>query len=45
MLKALNEELDPEELVEHYQVLSEKYLSEAKEFLGKEDFVQASEKL
>ena len=31
--------------VEHYQALSEKYLAEAKEFLGKGDTVQASEKL
>lgn len=42
--KSLNEELDPEELVEHYQSLSEKYLTEAKEFLNKGDLVQASEK-
>ncbi|RJS70242.1 hypothetical protein CW714_07620 [Methanophagales archaeon] len=41
--KSLNEELDPEDLVEHYQALSEKYLEEAKEFL-KKDLVQASEK-
>lgn len=33
--KDLNQELDPEDLVEHYQALSEKYLAEAKEFLGK----------
>ena len=45
LLKALNEELDPEDLGEHYQALSEKYLAEAKEFLGKGDTVQASEKL
>jgi hypothetical protein len=30
---------------EHYQTLSEKYLAEAREFLGKGDLVQASEKL
>jgi hypothetical protein len=30
---------------EHYQALSEKYLAEAREFLGKGDLVQASEKL
>ncbi len=42
--KSLNEELDPEELVEHYQSLSEKYLTEAKEFLSKGDLVHASEK-
>lgn len=41
----LGEKLDPEELVEHYQTLSEKYLAEAKEFLSKGDLVQASEKL
>ena len=39
----LNEELDPEDLVEHYRTLSEKYLAEAKEFLSKEDLVQTSE--
>lgn len=43
--KSLNEELDPEEFVEHYQSLSEKYLREAKELLQKGDLVQASEKL
>jgi len=42
--KSLNEELDPEDLVEHYQALSEKYLEEAKELLKKRDLVQASEK-
>jgi len=41
--KSLNEELDPEDLVEHYQALSEKYFEEAKELL-KRDLVQASEK-
>lgn len=41
----LNEELDPEDLAEHYQSLSEKYLGEAREFLGREDLVQTSEKL
>ena len=43
--KCLNEELDPEELVEHYQALSDKYFTEAKEFLSKGDLVQTSEKL
>ena len=43
--RGLNEELDPEDLVEHYQNLSEKYLAEAKEFLSKGDLVQTSEKL
>jgi len=42
---SLHEELDPEELIEHYQALSEKYLAEAKEFLNKGDLVQTSEKL
>jgi uncharacterized protein (UPF0332 family) len=42
--RSLNEELDPEDLVEHYQSLSEKYLREAKELLKKGDLVQASEK-
>jgi len=43
--QSLNEELDPEELVEHYQALSEKYLAEAKGFLSRGDLVQTSEKL
>ena len=43
--KSLDEELDPEDLVEHYSALSEKYLKEADEFLSKEDLVQSSEKL
>jgi len=42
---SLHEELDPEELIEHYQSLSEKYLAEAREFLNKGDLVQTSEKL
>jgi len=45
ILQGLNEELDPEELVEHYQALSEKYLAEARELLKKGDLVQTSEKL
>lgn len=44
MQRSLGEELDPEELVEHYQSLSEKYLAEARELLKKGDLVQASEK-
>ena len=40
VLKGLNEEL-----VEHYQALSEKYLTEAKEFLSEGDFVQTSEEI
>ncbi len=45
--RSLDEELDPEDLVEHYQSLSEKYLkeiTEAKELLKEGDLVQASEK-
>ncbi len=38
-------ELDPDELVEQYGVLSEKYLAEGKDLLEKGDPVQASEKL
>jgi hypothetical protein len=45
MRKSLNEELDPEDLVEHYSVLSKKYLKEADEFMTKGDLVQSSEKL
>jgi len=45
ILQGLNEELDPEELVEHYQALSEKYLAEARELLKRGDLVQTSEKL
>ena len=45
LFKGLGEESDPEELVEHYQALSEKYLDEAKEFLKKGDLVQTSEKM
>lgn len=45
ILKGLNEELDPEELAEHYQALSRKFLAEAKEFLKGGDVVHASEKL
>lgn len=43
--QGLNEQLDPEDLVEQYQELSEKYLAEAKELLNEGDLVQASEKL
>jgi hypothetical protein len=45
IVKSLKEEIDPEELVEHYQTLSEKYLAEAKQLLSKGDLVQSSEKL
>ena len=41
----MNEELDPDELVEHYQALSEKYLEDAKTLLDKGNLVQTSEKL
>jgi len=44
LFQSLNEELDPQDLVEHYQNLSGKYLAEAKEFLNRGDTVQASEK-
>lgn len=43
--RGLNEELDPEDLVEQYMVLSEKYLRDGKELLKEGDHVQASEKL
>ena len=38
-------ELDPEELVEHYRALSEKYLAEWLKLLKQGDLVQPSEKL
>ncbi len=38
ILKGLNEELDPEGLVEHYQSLSEKYLDDARELLKEGGF-------
>lgn len=44
MLKDLGEKLDPDDLAENYQTLSEKYFEEAKEFLNEGDLVQASEK-
>ncbi len=44
-LNSLNEELDPEDLVEHYKALSDKYLAEAKELLKEGNLVQVSEKL
>ena len=43
--KGLNEELDPEDLVEQYRELSEKYLREGEKLLKEGDLVQASEKL
>ena len=42
---SLNEELEPEDLIEQYQVLSDKYFNDAKELLKEDDLVQASEKL
>ncbi len=45
IIQGLEEEIDPEELIEHYQTLSEKYLGEAKELLSKGDIVQSSGKL
>lgn len=45
IFKGLGEEVDPKDLTEHYRVLSDKYLREGKEFLSKQDLVQASEKL
>jgi len=41
----LNEKLDPEDLVEQYRILSEKYLAEGRKLLKEGDLVQASEKL
>lgn len=45
VLKGLNEELDPEDMVEHYRALSEKYLKEGEELLKEGDLAQSSEKL
>ena len=45
VLRGLNEDIDPEDLVEHYQLLSESYLTEARKMLQAGDLVQASEKL
>jgi len=45
LFKGLGEELDPEDLVEQYQTLSEKYFTDGKELLKGGDLVQASEKL
>lgn len=42
---SLNEELEPEDLIEQYQVLSDKYFNDAKELLEEDDLVQTSEKL
>jgi len=42
--KALGVRLDPVERAEFYLKLSEKYLTEAEEFLKRGDYVQASEK-
>jgi len=45
IFKGLGEELDPEDLVEQYQTLSEKYFNDGKELLKEGDLVKASEKL
>lgn len=45
MAQELEEGLNPEELAEHYEAMSEKYFSEAEEFLEQGEFAQASEKL
>ncbi len=45
LFKGLGEELDPEDLVEQYQTLSEKYFNDGKALLKEGDLVQASEKL
>ena len=42
--KFLNEPLDPETRVETHLKLSEKYMSDAENFLSRKDYVQASEK-
>jgi hypothetical protein len=39
------EDIDPEDLVEQYQFLSENYLTEARKMLQAGDLVQASETL
>jgi uncharacterized protein (UPF0332 family) len=44
ILKTLNISLDPNDRVEFYLRLCEKFLSEAEEFLAIGDYVQASEK-
>jgi uncharacterized protein (UPF0332 family) len=44
ILKTLNISLDPNDRVEFYLRLCEKFLSEAEEFLARGDYVQASEK-
>jgi hypothetical protein len=43
--KALDEPLDPDELVEVHLKLLDKYMSEAEDFLKKGDYVQASKKV
>ena len=44
VLKTLNISLDPNDMVEFHLRLSEKFLSEAEEFLRRGDYLQASEK-
>jgi hypothetical protein len=43
--KALDEPLDPDELVEVHLKLLDKYMNEAEDFLKKGDYVQASKKV
>ncbi len=43
LFKRLGEELDPEDLVEQDQTLSEKYFTDGKELLKEGDLVQASD--
>ena len=43
--QSLGEELDPGELVEHYEALGDFFLQDAKELLSQRNRVQASEKL
>jgi hypothetical protein len=43
--QSLKEELDPEEVVEHYEALCDYYYQDAKELLSQRNRVQASEKL
>jgi len=45
LCKGLGEDLDPSEKADVYKGLSEKYFAEADTFLGRGDYVQASEKL
>ena len=44
LVKEFNIDIDPTDMVEFHLRLSEKFLSEAEEFLARGDYVQASEK-